>query len=218
MVSPRSRPHDHHAWKPTVLTDIPDDTKLVKVTSSTLGSKRLLERDLNVADKVLVEAALQPDVSEPQQQDVLDHLLSKVVIDSESLVLAPLFLERGHHLSTRVGVLSKGLFDDDSVVSLGRVTVLLESLGDDGKDARGQSHVEQSVRVLDPTLGFDLFELLQEGLETVVLVVSTGDVGRDGSELVEGLFVSVLFFLRSLVVGSLDVSDLSTVEVVVGHF
>ena len=201
----------------TVLANVTNDTKLVKVTSSSLGPERLLERDLHVADKVLVETALQPDVSEPQQQDVLDHLLSEVMVDPVRLVLGPLFLQRRHHLATRVSVLAKGLFDDDPVGTLGRVTVLLQSLGDDREHARGQGHVEQSVRLLDASLGLDLFQLLQQGLETRVLVVLSGDVGRDAGKLVELLLVGVLVRLRSVVTGSLDVANLSRVEVVVAH-
>jgi hypothetical protein len=201
----------------TVLANVTNDTKLVKVTSSALGPERLLERDLHVADKVLVETALQPDVSEPQQQDVLDHLLSEVMVDPVSLVLGPLFLQRRHHLATRVSILAKRLLDDDPVGTLGRVTVLLQPLGDDREHARGQGHVEQSVRLFDASLGLDLFQLLQQGLETRVLVVLSGDVRRDAGKLVELFLVGVLVRLRSVVTGSLDVANLSRVEVVVAH-
>lgn len=39
----------------TVLHDVSDDSKLVKVTSAALSAERLLERDLNVVDQVLVK-------------------------------------------------------------------------------------------------------------------------------------------------------------------
>jgi hypothetical protein len=39
----------------TVLTDVTDDSELVEVSTSSLGPERLLESDLNVADKVPVQ-------------------------------------------------------------------------------------------------------------------------------------------------------------------
>ena len=41
--------------RPTVLHDISDDSKLVKVSTSSLCSKRFFEGDLDVRDQVLVE-------------------------------------------------------------------------------------------------------------------------------------------------------------------
>lgn len=125
----------------TVLTDVPQDSKLVKVATPSLSANSLLESDLNVRDVVLVERAVEEHVSEPQHEQVLDHLLPKIVVDSERLVLGPLLLQVPHHLPRRLEVLSKGLLDDDSVDAGFGVVVLLETLGDGGEDGRGESHL-----------------------------------------------------------------------------
>jgi hypothetical protein len=130
----------------TVLADIPQDSKLVKVSTSTLSSDRLLERDLNVGNVVLVEGALEEHVAEPEDEEVLDHFLSEVVIDSERLLLGPLRLEVSHHLSRRVKVLSKRLLDDDSVDAGGRVVVLLETSGNGDEDGGRESHLTDRER------------------------------------------------------------------------
>ena len=69
----------------TVLHDITDDPKLVKVSTASLGAEGLLEGDLNVGDEGLVEGGVEHDVGEAKNEKVLDHLLSKVVIDAEDL-------------------------------------------------------------------------------------------------------------------------------------
>lgn len=69
----------------TILHDVPHDSKLVKVASTSLGSERLLERDLNVGDEVLVERGVEHDVGESEDEKVLDHLFAEVVVDAEDL-------------------------------------------------------------------------------------------------------------------------------------
>ena len=71
--------------RPTVLHDVADDTKLVKVPATSLGPERLLERDLNVRNEVLVERRVEHDVGESEHEQVLDHLLSEVVVNTEDL-------------------------------------------------------------------------------------------------------------------------------------
>lgn len=171
-----------------VLTNVPNDTKLIKVPAPSFGAKRFLERDLNVADKVLVETGFEPNVSKPEQQDVLDHLFAQVVVNTISLVLAPFLFEGSHHFSARLSVLSEWLFDNDSVDSILGIGILFETGSHSGKDTGGESHVKQSVG-LSSTLGLDSLELFCELLETFVRVVGTGNVCGDGCKVFQSFFV-----------------------------
>lgn len=94
-----------------VLHDISDDTELIKVASTTLGTKRLLEGDLNVVDVVTIPGGSQERVTKSENQDVLDHLLAKVVIDSEKFLLVPIRLERLLQLTRASKVLAERLLD-----------------------------------------------------------------------------------------------------------
>ena len=59
-----------------VLHDIPDNAKLVKVTAPSFGAKRLLERDLDVADVLIIPNGAQEGVCKAQHQHVLHELLA----------------------------------------------------------------------------------------------------------------------------------------------
>jgi hypothetical protein len=72
-----------------VLHHISNDTKLVKVPTTSLGSKRLLEGDLDIVDVISVPGCPKELVAKPQNQNVLDHFLSKVMINTENLLLFP---------------------------------------------------------------------------------------------------------------------------------
>ena len=71
--------------KCTVLHDITNDTELIEVSTSSLSSERFFESDLNVRDEVLVESGIEHNVGESEDEQVLDHLFSEVVIDTEDL-------------------------------------------------------------------------------------------------------------------------------------
>ena len=70
----------------TILHDIPDDSKLVEITSTTFGAEGLLEGDLDVGDEILVEGGVEHDVGESEHEEILDHLLSEIMIDSKDLL------------------------------------------------------------------------------------------------------------------------------------
>lgn len=69
----------------TVLHDITDDAKFVKVATAALCAERFLESDLDVGDRVLVEGRVNKMVAEAEHEDVLDHLLAEVVVNTEDL-------------------------------------------------------------------------------------------------------------------------------------
>jgi hypothetical protein len=94
-----------------VLHDISDDSKLIEVTSTTLGTERLLERDLYVIDVVAVPGCAEEFVTKSQNQDILDHLLAQVMINTENLLLMPVGLQSLLQLPRTFKILSKWLLD-----------------------------------------------------------------------------------------------------------
>jgi hypothetical protein len=86
-----------------------------------------------------------------------------------------------HHLPARLGVLSKRLLHDDPVLARLGVDILLETLGDDGEDGRGEGHVEDAVAggLAARSLVLELLEVLAEVLEPFVGVVLPRNVRRD---------------------------------------
>jgi hypothetical protein len=79
-----------------------------------------------------------------------------------------------------------GSTHDNSGDTLGRIAALLQVLGDDREDARGERHVEQPVRLF-PSL-FQLLQVLVELLERLILVVLARNIGTEGAERLELLF------------------------------
>ena len=72
--------------RPTILHDVSDDSKFVEITSSPFSTERLLEGDLNVGDEIFVEGRVEHDVGESEDEEILDHFLSEIMIDSEDLL------------------------------------------------------------------------------------------------------------------------------------
>jgi hypothetical protein len=99
-----------------VLHDIADDAELVEVASTALGAERLLEGDLNVVDVVTVPGGAQEGVAKAHDQDVLDHLLAQVVVDTEDLFLLPVGLQGLLELTGAGQVLAERLLDLRAVV------------------------------------------------------------------------------------------------------
>jgi hypothetical protein len=94
-----------------VLHNISDDTKLVKVTTTALGTERLLEGDLDVVDVVSVPGGAKELVTKPQDQNVLHHLLAQVMVDTENLLFLPVGLQRLLQLARTTQILAERLLD-----------------------------------------------------------------------------------------------------------
>lgn len=60
---------------------------------------------------VAVPGGTEKLVAESQNEDVLDHLLAQIVVDSEDLVLGPVGCQRLLQLSRTAQVLSEWLLD-----------------------------------------------------------------------------------------------------------
>jgi hypothetical protein len=74
---------------------------------------------LNVVDVVTVPVGAEELVAKSEDQDVLDHLLTKVVVDTEDLLLLPVGLQGVLKLSGAAKVLAEGLLNLYMVVSRG---------------------------------------------------------------------------------------------------
>lgn len=65
---------------------LPNDAKLVKIASTTLGTERLFERNDHALDRVTIPDALEDLIGETQHDQILDHLFAKIVIDAVDLL------------------------------------------------------------------------------------------------------------------------------------
>lgn len=106
---------------------------------------------------------------------------------TEGLLLFPQLLELSHHLLRTLQILSKWLFNDDSVVSLVGVAVLLEACCYDGEDVGWKGHVEEPVGLLDSCIRLELLHLFVEICECLILIVSARCVSAELEELVLAL-------------------------------
>ena len=66
---------------------------------------------LNVVDVVTVPGGVEELVAKAHDEDVLDHLLTQVVVDTEDLLFLPVGLEGFLEIARTVKVLSERLFD-----------------------------------------------------------------------------------------------------------
>ncbi len=94
-----------------ILLHVTDDAELVEVASATLSAKGLLERYLDIVDVVAVPRRPEERVAKPEYQDVLDHLLAKIVVDPEQLVLPPVRLQGLLQLPRAGEIFAEGLLD-----------------------------------------------------------------------------------------------------------
>lgn len=66
---------------------------------------------LNVVDVVTVPRSVEELVAEPQDQNVLNHLLTEVVINTENLLFLPVGIQGLLQVARALKVLTKGLLD-----------------------------------------------------------------------------------------------------------
>lgn len=94
-----------------VLHDISDNAKLIKVASTALSTERLLEGNLDVVNVMSVPGGTEEGVAEAHDENILDHLLSKVVINTVELFLFPVWLQRLLQLARASKILTERLLD-----------------------------------------------------------------------------------------------------------
>lgn len=119
----------------TVLHDISNDAKFVKVAASAFCAEWLLENDLShisfatipalyatpylhVVDMISVPGRTEEFVSESQDEDVLHHLLAEIVIDTEELLFLPIGLERSLELSSAGQIFTEGFLNLQCTLSV----------------------------------------------------------------------------------------------------
>jgi hypothetical protein len=66
---------------------------------------------LDVVDVIPVPGCAEEFVTEPENEDVLDHLLTKVVVNAVQLILVPVGGKRALKLSGAGKIFAKGLLD-----------------------------------------------------------------------------------------------------------
>lgn len=196
----------------TILEDVANHAELVKVTASTLGAKWFLERDLDIGDAVLVPTGVHSDVGETEKEDILDHLLAKIVVNAERLVFLPVRFDSCDKFTARVQIFPEWFLNDETSNTSGMVVVPLYMVRDGGEDTWGEGEVEESVCgiVLGFVFRLDTCEMFLELLETLVGIVLARYIRRDGGELVD-------LRLRLRVVRVLDVRGFTLLEVSVIH-
>jgi hypothetical protein len=106
-----------------VLHNITDDAELVEVASTSFGTKWLLEGDLDVVDMVSVPGSAEERVTKSKDEDVLDHLLTKVMVNSEQLLLVPVRLEGLLKLTGAGKILSERLLDLGGLLAIIDMTI-----------------------------------------------------------------------------------------------
>lgn len=200
-----------------VLHDVANDAEFVEVSSATLRTEGLLEGNLHVVDVVAVPCSAEEGVAKPQDQNVLHHLLSEVVVDTEQFLFLPIWLQRLLELSGASKVLAEWFLNlvhqrdigqqssadvgnnatyNDTGNALCGIAASLQVLGDNSEHARRQSHVKQTVCLFAPLL--EVFQMLVEVQEGFILVVLAGHIGAELAEILQHL---LHIFGRGLDVG-----------------
>lgn len=170
----------------TVLQDITNDTEFIKVTTSSLRTKRFLKSDLNVADRVLVPASVHRHIRKPKNEKILDHLLSEVMVNTEGLIFGPVLLQGAQQFASRVGVFSERLFNDDTVdTALGNITMFLQIFANGDKDTGRKGEVEETVTFFVLVVRFNFFQMRIQTIKSVTVLVISSDVRQQRLELVE---------------------------------
>lgn len=67
--------------------------------------------NLDIVDVVAVPCRIEKLVAKPQNQDVLDHLLTEVVVDTEDLLLFPVGVQSLLQVARALKVLTERLLD-----------------------------------------------------------------------------------------------------------
>jgi hypothetical protein len=93
------------------LHDITDDAELIEVAPTALSAERLLKCDLDVVDVVTVPRGVEELVAESQDENVLDHLLTEVVVNTEDLLLLPVRIQSLLQIARALKILAERLLN-----------------------------------------------------------------------------------------------------------
>ena len=95
----------------TILHNITNDAKLVEVAATAFGTERLFKGNLYIVDVVPVPGSAKELVTKSQDQDVLHHLLTQVVVDTEDLIFHPIRRKSLLELTRAAKILTERLLD-----------------------------------------------------------------------------------------------------------
>lgn len=128
-----------------VLHNVADDAKFVKVTTTSFGAEGFFEGDLDIVDMLAVPGRAKELVAEAEDEEVLDHFFTKVVVDAEDFGFFPIGFQGFFELAGARKIFAKRLLNDDAGKPLSGVAVALEVLLDGDEDAGRQRHVKDTV-------------------------------------------------------------------------
>ena len=158
--------HDRQQLQHVVFDHVAEGADLVVVPTASLDAHGLGDRQLDVIDEVSVPDRFEDAVGQPKRQQILNRLLSQVVIDAIHLRLAKDGLHRAVQVSRRVEVNAKGFFDDqaaEAVLVAGLVEPgVAELRGDDLEELGWCRQIENAI-ALRAVSGVDAFETLAKG-------------------------------------------------------
>lgn len=129
----------------------------------------ILQTDLNIVDVVPVPGSTEKLVTKPEDEQVLNHLLSEIMVNAENLFLSPVRLKCFLEFPGALEILSKWLFNNQACNTFLGVAILLQMLGNGGENARRQCHVEDTVVFRSSFL--EVIQVFPKPNERFVLVV-----------------------------------------------
>src|SRR5699024_628780 len=178
-----------HELDQMVLDDVAGRADAVVVSGPAAEADVLGHRDLHVVDVVAVPDRLEKLVGEPEREDVLDGLLSEVVVDPEDRVLGE---HRAHHVVELAGALeivTEGLLDHDAAprtVVRTRAASALEVPADGGEVVGWDRQVEGVVPGRS-AVRLQFGQHLREPVEALVVVEGPGDESQSLRKLLPDL-------------------------------
>ena len=131
-----------------VLHHVPQRAGPFVVTTAPLDAHGLGHGNLHVIDVAPIPDRLEDAVGEPERHDVLDGLLSQVVIDPIDLMLVQRSRELSVQCSGRVEVVPERLLDDDAAPPLvfGEQPCRAQLFDDRPEQRRRRREIEERVR------------------------------------------------------------------------
>src|SRR5258705_3387427 len=169
----------HHV----VLEDVAPDAGALEVPRAPLDPHGLRHRDLHLIHVAVVPERLEDPVPQAEDQDVLDGLFDKIVVDPQDLALGEDRVDQRVQLARGFEVVAEGFLDDDPLPGRGALLpdgAPRETGGPDVPDqglvrgGRG-GEIENPVS-RDAALLLDLGEELSQRAEGVVILEDAGHV------------------------------------------
>mmetsp|Transcript_21552 Transcript_21552/g.41156 ORF Transcript_21552/g.41156 Transcript_21552/m.41156 type:complete len:272 (+) Transcript_21552:1113-1928(+) len=177
-----------------VLHNVADDARAVKVTSTTLSPKILLEYYLHIGNVVSVPQLLIDLVAKSQRDKIQHYLLAQVMVNPKKFILSKGARRDGVQFIEGPTIAAKGLFNQQSCpTSRRRASCCSHTLADIAEHRRWNGEEEKSV---GRAATFGSSKMLIEFLEAFRLVVSTGkkQTFREEFGLVFTFHVGALLF------------------------